>query len=173
MSLLLLLGAMSTDLVAQSAPKARKSPLAVAQLKTGKTYIRVVYSQPHKNERLVFGGLVAYDKVWRLGANEATEITITQKIKMGGQSIPPGTYSMFAIPSVDQWTIILNKDLGMWGEYDYKAAQDLVRFVVPVKPTEQSWEAFTIRFDKLGNQKASMTLVWDRSVVEIPIEILK
>lgn len=173
LSLLLTFSSISPDLLAQTAPKPRKSPLAIAQLKSGKTYVRVVYSQPHKNERLVFGGLVAYDKVWRLGANEATEITITHKIKMGGQTIAPGTYSMFAIPSTDKWTIILNKDLGMWGEYDYKAANDLVRFVVAVKPTEQSWEAFTIRFDKQSNQQASMTLVWDKTSVEIPIEILK
>jgi hypothetical protein len=167
-----LLGSLGSEVMAQAAPKARKSPLAIAQLKSGKTYVRIVYSQPHKNERTVFGGLVPLNKVWRLGANEATEITITHKIKMGGKTIPAGTYSLFAIPQADKWTIILNKDIGLWGDYDYKQANDLARFDVAVKTVDQPWEAFTIKFDKTGRMNL-MTMVWDRTSVEIPIEILK
>lgn len=161
-----------TETNAQAAPKPRKSPMTVATLKSGKTYIKVVYSQPFKNEREVFGSLVPYGKIWRTGANEATEITITQKIKIGGKSLAPGTYSIFSIPQADKWTIILNKDLGLWGEYEYNAKCDQLRFEVPVKNVEQSWEAFTIKLEKEGTG-AKMTLVWDKSSVEIPIDLLK
>lgn len=157
---------------AQAAPKPRKSPMTVATLKSGKTYIKVVYSQPFKNEREIFGSLVPFGKVWRTGANEATEITVTQKIKIGGKTLPAGTYSLFSIPNADKWTIILNKDLGLWGEYEYNAKCDQLRFDVPVKAVDQAWEAFTIKLDKSG-AGAVMTLVWDKSSVEIPIELSK
>lgn len=172
LSLLLFTTAITSEVLAQAAPKPRKSPLAVSQLKSGKTYVRVVYSQPHKNEREVFGGLVPYGKVWRLGANEATEITLTHKIKIGGKTLQAGTYTMFAIPTTTKWTIILNKEVGLWGEYDYKTANDVLRFDVPVKAVDQAWEAFTIKFDKAG-KKSSLIMVWDKTSVEIPVEILK
>lgn len=157
---------------AQAAPKPRKSPMSVAMLKSGKTYIKVVYSQPFKNEREIFGSLVPYGKVWRTGANEATEITITQKIKIGGKTLAPGTYSVFSIPQADKWTIILSKDLGLWGEYEYDPKCDQLRFDVPVTKVDQSWEAFTIKLEKVGSG-AKMTLVWDKTSVEIPIDLLK
>lgn len=157
---------------AQTAPKPRKSPMSVATLKSGKTYIKVVYSQPFKNEREVFGSLVPYGKVWRTGANEATEITITQKIKIGGKTLAPGTYSIFSIPQADKWTIILSKDLGLWGEYEYDSKCDQLRFDVAVTKVDQSWEAFTIKIDKEGSG-AKMSMVWDKTSVEIPIDLLK
>jgi hypothetical protein len=146
--------------------------MSIAMLKSGKTYIKVVYSQPFKNEREIFGSLVPYGKIWRTGANEATEITLTQKIKIGGKSLAPGTYSIFSIPQADKWTIILSKDLGLWGEYEYNAKCDQLRFDVPVKKVDQSWEAFTIKLEKEGSG-AKMTLVWDKTAVEIPIDLLK
>lgn len=172
LSFVLLINALPADVAAQAAPKPRKSPLAVAQLKSGKTYVRIIYSQPFKNDRQVFGGLVPYNKLWRLGANEATEITTTHKIKIGGKTLPAGTYTLFAIPREDKWTIIVNKQVGLWGDYDYKQQFDQLRFDVAVKNLDQSWEAFTMKFDKTGKTSV-LTLVWDRTSVEIPIEILK
>ena len=172
LSLVLFTTSMATEVAAQAAPKPRKSPLAVSQLKSGKTYIRILYSQPHKNEREVFGGLVPYGKVWRLGANEATEITLTHKIKIGGKTLQAGTYTIFAIPTTTKWTIIFNKDVGLWGDYDYKTANDVLRFDVPVKAVDQAWEAFTVKFDKAG-RASTLTMVWDKTSVEIPVEILK
>lgn len=167
-----LLGGLSFEAFSQAAPKARKSPMAVATLKSGKTYVKIVYSQPFKNEREVFGSLVPYGKIWRTGANEATEITLTQKIKIGGKTLAAGTYSVFSIPQADKWTLIFNKELGLWGEYEYNSKCDVLRFDVPVKTLDQSWEAFTIKIDKLG-KGATLSMMWDKTAVEIPIEILK
>lgn len=172
LSLVLFTASMAPEVAAQAAPKPRKSPLAISQLKSGKTYIRILYSQPHKNERDVFGGLVPYGKLWRLGANEATEITLTHKIKIGGKTLQAGTYAVFAIPTTTKWTIIFNKDVGLWGDYDYKPANDALRIDVPVKLVDQAWEAFTIKFDKAG-KGSTLTMVWDKTSVEIPVEILK
>lgn len=172
LGLVVLLTAPFQETNAQAAPKPRKSPLALAQLKSGKTYIRIVYSQPFKNDRQIFGALVPYDKVWRLGANEATELTTTHKIKIGGKTLPAGTYTLFAIPQANKWTIIVNKEVGLWGDYDYKAQRDQLRFDVAVKQLDQSWEAFTMKFDKAG-KVSTLTVVWDKTSVEIPVEVLK
>ena len=71
---------------------------------------RVIYSRPQKNGRLIFGDLVEYGKVWRLGANEATEIEFFRSVKIGDKKIEKGRYTLYAIPAEDTWTIILNKD---------------------------------------------------------------
>lgn len=172
LSILVMTSMLSLDLSAQAAPKPRKSPLAVSQFKSGKTYVRIVYSQPHKNERTVFGGLVPMGKIWRLGANEATELTTTQKIKIGGKTLQAGTYSIFAIPNEDKWTFIFNSDLGLWGAYDYNSKSDVIRFDVPVKPTSQTWEAFTIKLEKNGKD-AVLIISWDNTSVEVPVETFK
>lgn len=155
---------------AQTEPKARKSPMAVAVYKTDKAYMKVVYCQPSKRGREIFGGIVPYGKVWRTGANEATEITFTKRVKIGNKSLPAGTYSLFTIPEKGKWTIIFNKDLGMWGHYDYKASRNALQISVPIEKIKETWEAFTIKFQK--NQKgAIMQLIWDNTLVELPIEI--
>lgn len=172
LGVLLFSGAVTADATAQSAPKPRKSPLALSQFKAENTYVRVIYSQPHKSERVVFGGLVPMGKIWRLGANEATELTTTQRIKIGGKTLSAGTYSLFAIPNETSWTIILNSDLGLWGAYDYKSTADVLRFDLAVKPTSQTWEAFTIHLKKKGKD-ALLIISWDNTSVEIPIETFK
>ncbi len=160
------------DLSAQAPPKPRKSPLAIAAFKAQKTYIKVVYSQPFKNDREIFGGLVPYNKVWRTGANEATEITVTQKIKVAGKVLQPGTYTIFSIPGKEKWSVIFNSVVGLWGDYEYKPECDVLKVEVPANAVDTPWEAFTIKFENNGNM-ANMTLVWDKTAVIVPIEILK
>src|SRR5688572_18614753 len=90
---------------AQEAVK-RISSLAMTTAKYKDAYIKVVYGQPAKKKREIFGKLVPYDQVWRTGANEATEITLTRDVIIQGKNIPAGTYSLFTIPGATQWTII-------------------------------------------------------------------
>lgn len=157
---------------AQSIPKPRKSPLAVSFLKLEKTYIKVVYSQPFKNEREIFGGVVPYGKVWRTGANEATEITFTQKVKIDGKTLAAGTYTIFSIPNKDTWTIIFNQDVGLWGDYDYNAKKDVLRVDVKSNKVDSTWEAFTIKLEKVAGG-ASLQFFWENTQVSIPIQINK
>lgn len=77
--------------------------------------MKIVYGRPLKNGRTIFGGIIPYDKVWRTGANEATEITFYKDVVFGGQAVKAGTYSLFTIPGKKEWTFILNKDLDIWG----------------------------------------------------------
>ncbi len=153
----------------QEAVEPRPSPMAIAITQQGDTYVKIVYSQPHKRGREIFGSeLAPYGKVWRLGANEATEITTTKNIKIGGKTLKAGTYSMFAIPQEDEWTVIFNDGLGQWGAYDYDASQDALRLEVPVQKAETTYEPFTITFNEEGTE---LTMVWDQTKVVLPIRL--
>src|SRR5689334_8830913 len=88
---------------------------------------RVIYSRPQKNGRTIFGDLVEYGKVWRLGANEATEIEFYKNVSIDGKKVEKGRYTMYAIPDTSKWTIILNKETDIWGAYKYDQNKDLLR----------------------------------------------
>lgn len=152
---------------AQQAIKPRPSPLNMckAVYKTG--YLRIVYSQPHKRGRTIFGGLVPYEKVWRTGANDATEMTITEPITLNGYTLKAGTYSLFAIPHPTSWTIIINGDLGQWGAFNYDIAKDVLRFDVPVETNNVIYEPFTILTEQ-ANEKGVIRFLWDSVRVNVP-----
>ena len=153
----------------QEAVEPRPSPMAIAITQQGDAYVKVVYSRPHKRGREIFGSeLAPYGKVWRLGANEATEITTTKNIKVGGKTLKAGTYSMFAIPEKDEWTIIFNNGLGQWGAYDYDDSQDALRLEVPTQKAETTYEPFTIMFNEEGTE---LTMVWDQTKVVLPTKL--
>ena len=164
----LALAMISSGIFAQEAVKARKSPLEVVTYKSPDTYVKIMYGRPHKQGRDIFGQLVPYGKIWRTGANEATEITTTGTITLAGKSIPAGTYSVFTIPQKDKWTIILNKDLGLWGSYQYKQEQDFIRFDVPVQQLEETYEPFTIEFETVGND-VNLKMMWETTGVSMPV----
>lgn len=177
--ILLISCSFSTLLYSQDFPSVDKSPLDIAYLpdnfahdrKDGeKAIIKVYYSRPAKNGREVFGKMAAYDKVWRLGANEAVEFKAYQNLTIGNKKIKAGIYSMFAIPSENEWTIILNSDLDFWGAYSYNEKKDVLRFTVPTKSLPEVVEAFSIRFEDLGNNDAVMRIAWDQTMVEIPVK---
>jgi hypothetical protein len=163
----------TTNLRAQLAVQPRPSPLALATARYKDTYLKIVYSQPHKRGREIFGKTVPFGEVWRTGANEATEITISKDININGQSLKSGTYSLYSIPQAEKWTIIINADVGMWGSYNYNTKQDVLRFDVPVqKLTDIVYEPFTILIEQ-KTDTATVSLLWDRTKVSFPIQFLE
>lgn len=147
------------------------SPACTIKQRVGLTDIEVAYSRPGKKGREIFGGIVPYGVVWRTGANQATKLTFSTPVKLDGHEIPAGTYSLFTIPGENEWTIIINKNPQQWGAFQYNSNQDLVRF--PVKPLNmgESIETFTIEFNRIRDESAVLNLVWDKTVVPIPIEV--
>ena len=122
-----------------------KSPLDIAYYKTDRNappMVKVIYSRPQLKGRPL-SKLAPNGKVWRTGANEATEIKFYQDTKFGGKTVEAGTYSLFTIPGETEWTIILNKDLDAWGSYSYKESSDVTRIKAPVSSGE-SVEAFSV-----------------------------
>lgn len=156
----------------QKYPKLDASPMDLASFKKGgESLIKVYYSRPQKNDREVFGKQIKYGKVWRLGANENTEITFATDVKINGITVKAGTYSMFAIPNEKEWTIIINSEVNKWGHFFYSDKDDIVRINVAVEEAKDIVEAFSMAFDKSKNGTA-LKMAWDNVQVALPIEIL-
>lgn len=129
---------------------------------------RVIYSRPQKAGRTIFGGLVKYGEIWRLGANEATEIEFFKNVRIGGKKIAKGRYTLYAIATEKTWTIIINKETDTWGSFKYDAKKDLVRKEVPVQKTDIVVESLTIAFDKVTGGM-NLVIAWDNIKAIIPI----
>jgi hypothetical protein len=132
--------------------------------------IKVTYARPSAKGRVIFGDLIKFGEVWRVGANENTEIKFYKPATINGVAVPVGTYSLLAIPEKDKWTIIINKELDMWGAYAYDESKDLVRVSVPVKPVSTPVEALSIAFTTQG-AVTNLVIGWDKTTVELPITI--
>lgn len=169
--ILTLLFAASLSAEAQEVLKLRPSPLAIAAIRYQDHYLKIVYSQPQKKNREIFGNLVPFGKVWRTGANEATEITTIKDVLVNDVILKAGTYSLLSIPEKDKWTIIINTDLGMWGAYNYNSKKDLWRFDVPVQTADKTYEPFTISFAQ-RNEVADLLMMWDNIMISIPIRFI-
>lgn len=170
-------------------PSRRPSPMGMARtLLDDGTYVRVVYSRPYERDRdNIFGteesgALVPFDQVWRTGANEATEITVTGDVMVAGEKLSAGTYSMFTTPAPDKWKIHFNSALGLSGtarynpetqefEEGYLAENDVL--TVGVEPTtldeDEKVTQFTISFDD-DEGATEMVLRWIRTEVRVPIQ---
>ncbi|HVI48866.1 MAG TPA: DUF2911 domain-containing protein [Chitinophaga sp.] len=135
----------------------------------GNLVARVIYSRPQTKGREIFGNLEEYGKIWRLGANEATEIEFFKPVIIAGKNIPKGRYTMYAIPTEKAWTIILNRETDIWGAFKYDQAKDVVRVTLPVTGLDTAVEAFTMVFEK-GDPGANLIIAWDKVSVSLPIK---
>ncbi|MBS1660258.1 MAG: DUF2911 domain-containing protein [Bacteroidetes bacterium] len=129
---------------------------------------RVVYSRPQKRGRKLFGELVTYGQVWRLGANEATEVEFFKDVKVDGKNLKKGRYTLYALVDTDKWTLIFNKETDTWGAFKYSPSKDVLRSSVPVEKQTEVTEAFSIAFQKAG-KGANLVFSWDDVLVKLPI----
>ena len=128
---------------------------------------RVIYSRPQKNGRSVYGELVEYGKVWRLGANEATELELYRDAKIGTYKVKKGRYTMYAVPYLEKWTVILNKETDIWGAFQYDQKKDIFRMDVLIEKVNEPAETFSMAFEKI-NGGANLVITWDEVKATIP-----
>lgn len=131
--------------------------------------IELTYSRPGTKERLVFGDLVPYGKLWRTGANEATRLVFKTPVEMGGRKIDTGTYVLYTIPEEETWEVIINRGINNWGIDGYKETEDIVRFTVPVIKVSAKTETFTMQFANIKPESCELQLMWEKKVIAIPI----
>ncbi|MGH9729921.1 MAG: DUF2911 domain-containing protein [Candidatus Acidiferrales bacterium] len=152
-ALFLALAILAVPGLAQQDKSKRPSPPSNAQCKfsDGNT-ITVDYSSPRMKGRTIYGDLVPWGKVWRLGANEATTFVPTVNVTVGDKDVPAGSYTLDAIPTADKWTLIVSKKTGEWG-IPYPGEQfDLTRTDdVQITQLSAPVEDFTISFDSAGD----------------------
>ena len=147
------------------------SPTATLKQAVGLTDIEITYSRPSVKGRAIFGGLVPYNKVWRTGANKATQLSLSTAATIGGKEVPAGKYSIFTIPGRTQWTIIIHKETELWGTSEYKAENDLIRFTAKPRLVEQPLESFTIELGNFKDNGARCMLMWNKTVVGFDIKV--
>lgn len=162
-----------------------KSPLDAAHYPSGAAFqnylsaddpdreqkIKVVYSRPGKNDREIFGSLVPYGQEWRMGANEATEVTFFQPVQIGGVTVPSGSYTMFAQIYPHQWTIKLSSERFLTGTANRDFTKDVVSINIPAERVATPVEKWTIGFEKVDADHVNMVFAWDQTMARLPINL--
>jgi len=154
---------------AQQDKSQRPSPPAQATFSfaDGKT-ITIDYSSPRVRGRKIFGELVPYGKVWRLGANEATTFVTTADVTVGGTTVAAGSYTLFAIPESGKWTLVISKATKEWGTNYPGPDNDLARVEMKATTLSAPVENFTIAFDKTASG-ATLHFDWDTTSASVSI----
>ena len=148
------------------------SPGASTKQTIGLTDLTVTYSRPGVKNRVIWGGLVPYDKPWRTGANAATTLTTSGEISVGGQKLAAGTWSVFTIPGRNEWTFCFTTQKNPFGD---SLAFDAKQVVARVQAKPQSGQPYEewmkLGFENMTTQSAELALRWEKLRVAVPITI--
>lgn len=147
------------------------SPASSFEQEVGSAKIKIAYSRPLVRGRKIFGELVPFDKLWRTGASDCTVITTSEDISFGNNVLKAGSYSIFSIPSINEWTIIVNSDTTLHGETGYDEKKDIMRFKVPLEKSPNFYETFTIELNDINSKgEAFLKILWENTMVKIPVK---
>lgn len=149
------------------------SPHDIVYFRTNKISppnIKVLYGRPKKNGREIFGEVIPYGKIWKVGANEATEVVFYQDVVFGDTEVKAGTYVLYAIPQKKEWILILSSNTDIWETSEYQKKYDVARVRAKVSKAE-FLEAFSIGFKDKGKH-VNMVLAWDTTRITAPIKIV-
>lgn len=151
--------------------KPRKSPRVQTEEEIDGLTIAVDYGSPRVRERVIWGELVPYDKVWRAGANEVTALTVSSDAMFGSEELSAGTYGLFIIPRAEaNWTVILNEEWsneehGAWGTSKYNEEKDVLRIDVTPEWSEESQEELSYNI----NDNSELVFAWEKASFKISI----
>ncbi|MCZ4320188.1 DUF2911 domain-containing protein [Aequorivita viscosa] len=147
------------------------SPFQKIEQKVGLTDVTLEYSRPSMKGRTIFGGLVPYDAIWRTGANASTKITFSDDVEIGGKTVKAGTYAIYTKPAVSSWDVYFYSDANNWGNPS-KWDEDKVAAHVSAQayPMAMNVETFTMSFDELKNDEATLGILWEKTYVGVPIK---
>lgn len=146
------------------------SPFAAVTQKLGFNELRVEYSRPSVRGRVIFGELVPYGKIWRVGANESTKIYVREQLTIQDEyKLDPAVYAIYAIPGKDEWTIIFSRDAWLWGNVGYSDSYDELRIKVKAQALKDHVETFTIQFANVCTSCAELQLLWDFTKVSFRV----
>lgn len=148
----------------------RVSPLGKVEQQVGLTNISIEYSRPSVRGRKIFGELVPFEKVWRLGANACTKITIDHYLKFGDQLLKPGTYAMFAFPDEERWTVVFNTDIEQWGSNNYNSELDVVSLEVIAEEFDFT-ETLEIEIEDITLYSGTLSISWEKTKIEMPFTV--
>jgi hypothetical protein len=146
-----------------------KSPFTTAMANVGTSHVHIEYSSPSVRERVIYGGLVAFDQVWATGANNATTVSFSEDMEINGKVITKGKYALFTIPGENNWTVILNSNWDQHLADEYEEKQDVIRVNLPIKTIEPISESLTYQVQDLGSGKGVISFQWADRGFELPL----
>lgn len=152
-------------------PKA--SPYSQITQHVGLTEITINYSRPAAKGRKIYGDLVPYGRIWRVGANASTKISLDTDILVKGNKLPKGTYALYAFPQENSWEIVFHKNTSHWGDgrNAYNPEEDELRFTVIPETIAYTQENFLITFDAIDHNSTIMQWIWENTIINIPIKV--
>ena len=165
----LLVSASFIPLKAQTINTPPPSPSQTIKQQFALSEIELTYARPAAKGRKIMGDLVPYNEVWRTGANASTKLKFGEDVKIAGTVVPKGEYALYTIPSKDEWTIILSKNITLWGSSGYKESEDLLRFKVKPTTSAMNMENLTMQFANLKNESMDLHLMWENTMISFPI----
>lgn len=136
-------------------------------------HIHIDYSSPGVRNRMIFGGLLAYDEVWQAGAHNATWIETDKDLEIEGKLLEAGKYGFFVIPSQEEeWTLIFNTRWNQHGKDEYNKDEDVLR--VKAKPLENDslTEHLTYTINKTGEDTGVLSMSWENLNIRIPFKVI-
>lgn len=147
----------------------RPSQHGTVSQRVNETTITIEYDRPVARGRELFGKLVPYGRIWNPGANDATTVEVSTPVKVNGQDLPEGRYSLWAIPRDDEWTVIFNRQHAVW-HTKYPEGQDALR--LQIKPeTGSHMETMAFYFPVVEGRTARLVLHWGSVVVPMDVEV--
>lgn len=166
-TVLLLSATLFCDLIAQQPIQVpRDSTVAVI---AGKR-ISISYGRPSLHGRKIMGDYVQFNKVWRTGAGQATQLNTDADLELGGMEIPKGSYSLYTYPTESQWKIIINKQFGQWGTV-YNPQQDLARIVLDKRTVTSTIEKLTFGLERGTNGSGILKIEWEHTSLSVPFRV--
>ncbi len=156
----------------QSEPKSENkktlSPHTSAMAMIGDAHIHIDYSSPGVRDRIIFGGLLAYDQVWQAGAHMATWLETNKDLEIDGKELKAGKYGFFVIPNQEEWTVIFNRNWNQHGKDDYNEKDDVLRFKVTPKISEEIKEHLEYNVNKTTETSGTISMSWEKVTIEFP-----
>lgn len=148
------------------------SPTSKIEQKVGLSDVTLEYSRPSMRGRSVFGNLVPYGSLWRLGANANTKITFSDDVTVGGNTLKAGTYAIFATPNQTTWDVVFYSDASNWGTpQNWDESKVAAKVTVPVNTLPFEIETFTMAFDNLTSGSAFLGMFWENVYVGVEFKV--
>ena len=161
----------ASETSAQPDKKKPLSPHTSTMAMIGDAHIHIDYSSPGVRNRIIFGGLLAYDQFWQAGAHMATWIETNKDLIIDGKMLPAGKYGFFTIPSKDEWTIILNSNWDQHGKDEYEEKDDVLRFKVKPIISDEVTEHLEYQVNKINDNEGAISLSWEKVSIKFNFKV--
>jgi hypothetical protein len=148
------------------------SPFSAVMQRVGLTDVNLEYSRPSMRGRTIMGNLVPYDKIWRTGANARTKISFSTDVMIGGKNVAAGTYAIFTKPGISAWDVYFYAEpQGNGTPQEWDESKVAAHFKAEPMAMEMPVETFTITFDDLNNNGATLGMLWENTYVGVPFTV--